>query len=113
MSFLPVCEGPRTLPGGGRDHAEGVLQRNRGRQRRGPVLEEGHLQGHLQTGQRGPRGLQVPQLSPRASTRVNSPPPPPPPSSRTMLWLNFSDFIEFKNILFCCCFFLPFSQLFL
>lgn len=71
--FFPacVCKGPWSLPGGGRGHTQGVLQRHRGRQRRGPVLEEGHLQGHLQTGQRGPRGLQVPQLSPRASTRVN------------------------------------------
>lgn len=102
--FFPscVCKGSRSLPGGGRNHAEGVLQRHRGGQRRGPVLEEGHLQGHLQIGQRGPRDLQVSQLSPRASTRVNVSSPPPPRS--TLCAFLSSDFIEFQDDILICFF---------
>lgn len=65
--------GSRAIPGGGPGDAPRVLQRHRGWKGRGPVLEKGHLQSDLQTGQRSSRGLQIPQLPTRAPARLTRP----------------------------------------
>lgn len=50
-----VSAGSGTISGSGADHITGVFQCYCGRQRCWSFLEEGHIQGHLQAGQWGPR----------------------------------------------------------
>ncbi len=71
MSLSPcVSAGSGAIPGSGTDHVTGVFQCHCGRQRCWSFLEEGHLQGHLQAGQWGPRDFQISQLSAGASAWV-------------------------------------------
>lgn len=68
-----LLSGSWSIPGGGPGDSSWVLQRHRGWKGCGPILEEGHLQSDLQTGQRGSRGLQIPQLSTRAPPWLTRP----------------------------------------
>lgn len=72
ISFF-LLSGSWSIPGGGPGDPSWVLQRHRGWKGCRPILEEGHLQSDLQTGQRGSWGLQIPQLSTRAPPWLTRP----------------------------------------
>lgn len=69
--FVLLCpSGSWSISGGGPGDPSWVFQRHCGWKGCRPILEEGHLQGDLQAGQRGSRGFQIPQLSARTPPRL-------------------------------------------
>lgn len=97
MIFRLWLTGPWLLPGRGRGHAPRVLRRDFAGERPRPVLEESHLQGHLQAGQRRPGPVQDSPVSlgGAAASRRNS---GPPKTGSTFVALHCGWFIKYFQV---------------